>query len=488
MEWFVIYNNEHLGPFSERVLHQLFSEGDLNEQSLIWREGLENAVTYEAQFLFTKEELTFKPLVQIVEKFETKSKPKNHQSEEEDDDLPPALPTEALVRKDQPKTKTKTRHMSPEVKVEKKSREVPETRPETLKKVQEINEIATEQIELMATKIQKEGQKNKLYFFLGIFLLLILIFPLGFYIKSTYITFSRPSLMSIDDYTRLKDVSLDKSFDNKFALATSSDRSTIWLSTNIPYEGEVYIKLKSIKDKTLSNAEIELQGQAKLRGKLVTFENWTFNKGTKLVDGYYNVEAYTITDLTIPLIEKYSPKRKQQFRFFDQVLISPMPASEFNKMLTSVTKEKVTNDQTFWIELKQKYETIKVITTQIRDEMETAFSNSNSRWEEELKKFELKYKREFGAFFTSFVIQNDESYEALKAKEFSNKMEIIANYTRLSNLAKDVGKVSMDIFHQMESFDGLDDARKENLRQEASQKLGEIIRTCEEKIQMIQTL
>ena len=101
MEWFVIYNNEHLGPFSERVLHQLHAEGDLNDQSLIWREGMDSPITYEAQFLFTKEEMTFRPLSETVQNFQTKAKPKNNHSED-DDELPPALPIEVLKQKQKP--------------------------------------------------------------------------------------------------------------------------------------------------------------------------------------------------------------------------------------------------------------------------------------------------------------------------------------------------------------------------------------------------
>ena len=67
INWFVIHNSEHLGPFSEEVLHQLFSEGDIEQKTLIWKEGMDESISYEEAFLFKKEELSFKPIEETIE-------------------------------------------------------------------------------------------------------------------------------------------------------------------------------------------------------------------------------------------------------------------------------------------------------------------------------------------------------------------------------------------------------------------------------------
>ena len=52
--------------------------------------------------------------------------------------------------------------------------------------------------------------------------------------------------MSIIDYVRLEEVSNETSIENKFELAISPDHSKICIVTNLPYQGKVTLKLKSI--------------------------------------------------------------------------------------------------------------------------------------------------------------------------------------------------------------------------------------------------
>lgn len=499
MEWFVIYNNEHLGPFSEAVLHQLYKEGDVSDDTQVWKEGMDESISYKDQFLLQKEQLDFKPLSEVSDQV---SEVNWDVEEDKDDDVPPPLPpgiTSSAVEEqvaidevEQPVELDEVETSVVNKEIVEEYIDLPSFEEEvdtSLEDEEEINSEVLEDKEIVqrAKNISKDSNKSKFFLFAGVFLFILLIVPGYFVVKNIYLSFSRPAMMGVLDYARLKEVSQDPSFSNKFAIALGQERARIWLATNIPYEGEVVLKLKSIKEKTLTNTEVEAMAKGYLKGKIVEFSNWTFTKGSKLVDGYYHVEAHTTKNLIVPIVLQYLPQRKKQFRFFDEMLISQLTAEEFKEALGKTKKEQTRNDLEFWAELKQKYKTIKMITLQIKTEMERAFDSSNVMWIEELKKFESKYKREFGAFFTNFVIQNDQSYTKLKDKNFSNKIEIISNYNRLSSLAKDIGRVSMDVFHEMESFDGIDNARKEIIRKRASQKLGKIIQTCDQKIQMIQT-
>ncbi len=510
MEWFVIYNSEHLGPFSETVLHQLYKEGDVKEETLVWSEGMDDPVSYRDQFILEEEELDFRPLEEVSEKVE---QPLWFLDEKEDDDnVPPPLPigiVQAEPVKEEPVTVETQLKVAPvalptkkpapapvqesqtveeiQIPVVKETIEAPVTQEDNMEPEEYLNHLVDDEIIAEAEKIEKESKRNKSFLFVGIFVFFVVLVPGVLYIKNTYLTFSRPALMSMGDYERLVEVSKDPTFTNKFAVALGQERARVWMATNLPYEGEVILKLKSIQNKTLTNTEVEAMARGYLKGKIVQFDEWTFSKGVKLVDGYYHVEAHTTRDLEVPFVFKLYPARKTQFRFFDELLISQLSKDEFNEALGKTKKELTRNDLEFWKELKQKYKTIKMITLQIKTEMDRAFDSTNVMWIEELKKFESKYKKEFGAFFTNFVIQNDQSYEKLKSKKFSNKLEIISNYNRLSRLAKDIGKVSMDVFHEMETFDGIDDARKEVIRKRADQQLDEIIKTCDQKISIIQT-
>ncbi|MDH5414733.1 MAG: DUF4339 domain-containing protein, partial [Flavobacteriaceae bacterium] len=50
MEWFVIKENEHFGPYSEQALRQMHFDGIVHNSSLIWREGFENPKSYNDVF------------------------------------------------------------------------------------------------------------------------------------------------------------------------------------------------------------------------------------------------------------------------------------------------------------------------------------------------------------------------------------------------------------------------------------------------------
>ena len=513
IEWFVIYNNEHLGPFSENVLHQLYKEGDVKEDTLVWREGMDEAITYESQFIFTAEQQSFKPLTESTEHVK-------EVSWEVDEDAPPPLPTpstgdvlpdavEQVVKAkafeagsetakeeakrhdsivDQVKAVKKSLETSSENKIEEKKKEVVEQEEgeEEENPIDYLNHLVDDEITREVHRIKKSSKRNKYFLLAGALVFLVVLVPATLFVKNIYVSFSRPEQMSILDYGRLKDISRDPSFENKFGIAVSQDRSKIWLVTNNPYEGNIVLKIKSIKDRTLTNKQVEATAKGKLRGKIAVFENWTFTKGVKMEDGYYNVEAYTTKDLDMPVVLQLYAKRKTQFRFFDEVLISQLTEEEFAQELNKTKKVQVKNDLAFWEELKQKYQTIKMITVQIKNEIDRAFTSDNINWKEELRKFETRYKREFGTFFTNFVIQNDQSYNELKQKNFTNKLEIISNYNRLSGLAKEVGKATMDIFHEMETFDGIDYARKEILWKRARLRLSNIIKTCDDKVKIIQ--
>lgn len=476
IEWFVIYNSEHLGPFSETVLHQLYKEGDVKEETLIWREGMDDPMSYQDLFILKQEQLDFRPLKEVSEIVEKSL----WDIEQEDDELPPPLPPEITKAKFKSEVKLE---VSDEASQE--NSYILEEESNDAKK--DLNDLVEGEILKKTNSIKKESKRNRTLLLLGIFLFFVVLIPATFYVKNTYLTFSRPALMSLVDFDRLVEVSKDPSFSDKFAVALGQERARIWMATNLPYEGEVILKLKSIKDKTLTNTEVEAMARGHLQGKIVEFNEWIFTNGVKLVDGYYHVEAYTPRDLKIPFLFKIYPTRKKQFRFFDELLISQLNQDEFNEALGKTKKELTHNDLEFWQELKQKYKTIKMITLQVKNEMDRAFDSKNVMWREELKKFENKYKKEFGAFFTHFVIQNDQSYERLKMKKFSNKLEIISNYHRLSSLAKDIGRVSMDVFHEMKTFDGIDDARKEVIHKKADKQLEEIIKTCDQKVSIIQT-
>ena len=475
INWFVIHNSEHLGPFSEEVLHQLFSEGDIEQGTLIWKEGMDDSISYEEAFLFKKEELSFRPIEETIDtKFETENFKQIKKEEQAiaDDDLPPDLPPEIFNLQ-----KIDSEHIAIEV----------EESIELVEDQEEIEEIEDTPV-LIKKKKTRAAKSSKSYQYIIATLIMIILIPGAIFIKISVLKFKRPAKMSLHDYERLTEVSSDPALSNKYSFAMAKDKSTLWMSTNLPYSGDLVISMKSVTGKVLSPKKISLQTRGILNNKIATFSDFTFLEGLKLVDGYYEVEVSTTNDLEKPLITKFLHARKRQFRFFEVVLISNMDKSEFEILLQKNYKKAVSNDLEFWKELKQKYKTIQMITLQIQNSLKQVYDNPEKEWGEKVQHFEMDYKVKFGNFFTNFVIANDKSYEALKNKNFSNKLEIISNYTRLSRLARNIGSQTMSILNDLETFNNnLSLEEFKVSRKKSLNRLQNIINICNQKIEMIQT-
>ena len=53
MEWFVITEEEHLGPFEEDTLISMYEKGEITGDSFVWQEGWEEAVAFSDCLLYT---------------------------------------------------------------------------------------------------------------------------------------------------------------------------------------------------------------------------------------------------------------------------------------------------------------------------------------------------------------------------------------------------------------------------------------------------
>ncbi len=56
MQWFVVTEDEQLGPFDEVELKRLFESGEFSDSTEVWREGWDKAKKYKDIFLETPED------------------------------------------------------------------------------------------------------------------------------------------------------------------------------------------------------------------------------------------------------------------------------------------------------------------------------------------------------------------------------------------------------------------------------------------------
>jgi len=451
MIWFLIKDNSHLGPFSEKYLHDAIKNGSMKESDFIWQEGWEEPRSYQAVFSDIKSD--FVELKTVVENLE-------------DEDLPPDLPPELpfnLANNNDPD--------EDENEVEE------ETEPDVV--------IDFKEYEFEYEKGEKSILK-KLQILAIFFIIIVIAVPTWMYYRNSVNIFSRPQTMSLGDFERLEAVAKNLNKDLAFDFSLATDKRTLWIATNNPLQGEVYINLKSKKGKILGD-DVEVKSKGYLKQGLIQIDEFQFIEGGNIVDGYYDVEIYTIDDLEVPIYQRFFEQKPKQIRYINQFLITSLPAIDFEKQLDLYSKRIKENSQKFWEELILKYETIKSITSNIREGMLKIFDRIEGSYENNIKKFENDYKTNYGLFFTSFVENNDASYEKIIKLEFKDRVEIMANYSHLSKLAEDIGAETVKNLELLKNYKFKDKSSEEieEFQDKIILKLTRIIRECERKVAII---
>lgn len=468
MNWFVISKNEHLGPYEEDVLEQLYLAGDIGDDSLVWREGMPEPKTYRQLLLDSKnasEDLIEDPIT------------------ETDDELPPELPPEVLQMREAstPAPRPGREHK------EAVHREVLGGEADEIIKDEEVEEVKDEEEIELDEHFEDEPKSKLVKVLLGIFFLALLAAAGAagwMYYSSNLQAFSRPSKMDVKDYERLKTVAASSAKENVFAFALSKDKSSLWMATNNPLSGPVTLKISSIPGKSLSEERVVASSSSRLQDKIAHFDSFQFEKGQRLIQGWYEVEAATPVELEIPLVMSFLNPPPKRFRYLDRALLTSMKHHHFQKALERFNDKLIRNETAFWDELEQKYQTIKAIGISIHEALEKVFVKEPSAWVKNVQDFEREYTGNYGNFFTSFVIQNEEAYAEIAKKEFSDKNEVISYYTRLSRLAKGLGAVTMESLEEMRLLDEPGSERKRReLKESVASKFSSIMDEIDQNLE-----
>ncbi len=476
MKWFLIQNNEHLGPFSEETLDELQRKGEITANDLIWTEGWDRPKPlHEA---LSENSTEFEVLGDVSEVINFEVEEAVIKAEEIPPDLPPELPIEI---KNHYKEKQKILAVS-KVEIEEDIEEFDE---------QDIDE-SDDEVEIDFKEFEFEYEKNeksilrKLQVLAIAFIIIVIAIPTFFYIKSQNKTLNRPESMSMVDYERLKLVASDFRRELQFAVALAPDKKTLWISTNLPLSGEIFLTMKSKQGRTLGE-NVELKAKGLLKDNLIEINNFQFVLGSKIVDGHYDLEIYTVDDLGTPFYQRFFESRPKQIRYINQFLVTSLKAKDFEKQLSLLHGEKNLNSSAFWKELLEKYRTVKFIAVKIRSALAKSFGPSEVSFNDKVNQFESDYKKQFGVFFTSFVQLNEKSYEQVVKKNYADKIDIMAGFSNLSELAVDIGEASMGALEKLRAYDS-DNGSPENLKELQADVLFDfdrIIRQCDRKISNI---
>lgn len=484
MEWFLIQDDEHLGPFSQDALAEKFKRGELDVNSLIWREGWQNPRDYATAFLAPKN-------VEVV-KEKLPPLPDLPDLPEEEELKPPAFADVADLPPDLPAFKEKVPETNNFVIPPLPSiPDLPNSEVD-IEFVEDLNGAEFEEVEDNSTIIEDkevlELPKKQSKLFRNIsFLLLIIIASGGFFFYQKKPSFARPSGMSQKDFKRLTRIIKRKSSKTKFSFALARDKRTLWVATNNPLSGTVNFEFETVFGKSLGDP-IRVKSSGVLNNHLITLKKFNFERGVKFVDAKYKISISTSDNLEEPFINRFIGSANKTLKHSGKVIISSLSPRAFKKLLLNANKKKKSNQNIFWIELREEYRTIKNITKQIHDSLSLVFSEKIDERELKLTEFEGIYKTNFGIFFTGFVINIDKKYDKLIKKKFENKTKVISHYTKLKKLAIEIGSESVKHLENLKSVDLLKIKGKKltNLKYDSLMKYNLIIEECDKMIKQLE--
>lgn len=476
MNWFLIKNNEHLGPFDEVQIKELFKKGEITGTDMLWQHGWPDAKSYEEVFLH---KIRIAPKEEISTELPPIPKVEDIASDESADDIEPVI----LKKKEAKQVYSTIGDSSAKPKANKNTEEKDsqDSDGSIAKAIEDLN-LATP-TEVIAEKKGRFGLvKNILLTFL-----ILLSSVVGYLYYDLYFTnFSRPKMMSVYDFKRLKRTALDRGQRERFAMALGKDKKTIWVATNHKLQGDLVITMKSMKDKALGDS-VEVKAEGKLNKGLVSLSNFKFVKGTKFIDGIYEVTVKSERELKTHPIQHFIEPAARTIDHRGKYLISNFKKKDFKKQLKVFLKKKNSNTRKFWEELAEKYRTVMVITGQIKDGVLNIFKAGDKDWKLAVKKFESDYKSNYGVFFTEFVKKNEASYERLVKKKFKNSSEVLAGYSHLSELAKEIGSESMNVLANLHKYNLANESEETKLvfQQNNLRNLDGIIKQCKDKIDIL---
>lgn len=438
MDWFIIKENDHQGPFEESHLIEMNEKGEIPGDTLIWKEGLDKPGTLNDLVLEAPPELP--PEKPVYNPYKVLNKIKKEEAP-----LPPPPRPNA---------------------------------PRELRK----EDFIEEEIEERPRK--KRSKRGPVLFVLFLLVILGVLVGMFFYSKTLENNFTRPAGMGTSDYSRLLEVAKDQGGEVKFAWAMARDKSKLWMAVNVPYEGAVNIKVTSAPEMILADEEIQASAKGQLQKGLVEFNEFQFNSGQRIVEGRYLIEVKS-SELQAPLLYKLLGKKNFEFSHQDVALLSLLGPERFAEALRKFKKKAQNNASLFWEELEQKYLTVRAITKSIRDSALEVFEGEGE-WQDKVKQFEQNYTQNYGSFFTSFVIQNEKSYEELEQKDFPDKVSVISYYTRLSRMAKRFGGETMNALDEMQKLSNKTPEEREAAKETIMEGFNDMNGTIDEALQEIE--
>ncbi len=403
-KYYVKINGNVFGPYEEKNLHSMFNKNQLSSESLVKRSG-------DAQFI---------ALSHFIKSANEKTEVFHHQSNTSEEKQ--AFPYQ--VNSDATASHLFTSNMS-------------------------------------GNPVKDSIQSIKDYFasftyykilFLPFILVACFFLAKVLYFKSSF-QVNKPNFMKYSSFQKFEK-DLKTHFQNKdhvWKFLVSTDLKKTWVGSSLPGHHLARIKFQSIPYKILSHVPVKAHTETKLYKNNKEIKEWIFEKGEKFHPGFYKVQV-TLLKRDLSMWDKlFLPEFEIKKTYETKLLIGSSSKKVFMKDLKGFLKKSVTMNFSEIQEIEMKYQTLNSITKQIASSInEMKIPKSSKKLKEIRSKFISKYQKEFGSFFTNFVIENNQIYQKKNAITHK-KSPFTKHYKTMSKIAAEIGKISADTISQLKS-------------------------------------
>lgn len=442
-EWFIFKGTHHLGPFSLKEMEDFFHTGEINAQSLVWREGAEKweALSKTRELLFLIQDPNKKPELPNVKA----DLPGLPDLPELPDDMPPPAP-KALAAKVAP---------MPLI-------EDDEPPPIPLDAI--LN--PTGRKEIFQEKSSSARSNAPKFIFASLVALFVVV--LGwFYMneRTSSIQIRIKGMMPVY-VEKLQEVATQKTPSLSMTMALSLDGKTLYASTN--KEGEILsiIKMKSIPKRSLGTEDVEILVRGVIRDHLGEYGRMQLTKGPQFVPGEYEID---FTGRKLHFLNRkfkflndisFFKKLNTTYQYNTSALIYAGTPREFEKKLLEY-KETIVNEKLK--PFNEKLERIQTLGSMLNKTMEDyLLALGQMKKPKDASLFEKQYMKEVSPIVQSLVVAANEI--AKKSEAFDESpASSIGSYKNQVQLGKQLGEMASDMITETAKQKKLTEVEKKAL-------------------------
>jgi hypothetical protein len=275
------------------------------------------------------------------------------------------------------------------------------------------------------------------------------------------IKISRRPKMDPALHERINEEVAFKGWDQKifFKEYVSVDLSHLWLVSSSFQTCQVEVSLQSVKERVLSlkDESVAFRAKGELKGHLTEISSFDFQSGTKVVPGLYEMEVRAhecewdgfpakLANLFRSADEEYMARMK--------VVLYHKGAQEFNQVLDGLLKKKMDQElkkkgeeEMFWQDLQQKFQTLLAIGLQIEQMFIDLVELEPRAFKKALAPAVDTYAKKYGHFLTNFVLSNEDFFKDLKGRSQKRNYEAMVRLT-----SKRIGHASMEIIEDLQKL------------------------------------